>query len=223
MQRAEEKDTKFALGLCGYKYFFVFITICLLGYLYESVLSFFQLGHFASRQGLLWGPFIPVYGCGAVLFMQVMRKVQHPLWLFVTTGIVGAVFEFLYSFIQEQLFGTISWEYHEYFMNFQGRTSLVHGIFWGVLGVVFVKLVYPFLSKQIEKIPKKIGIVLSWILIVFMLFNVTFSVVASLRQKERVMKQPRQDITDEFMDTHFPDRILDETYSNHKRVKEGLP
>lgn len=219
MEQKEKQKETFAQGFSFYKFLWIFIIICIVGYVYETILGFFQIGHFASRQGMLLGPFIPVYGCGAVLFMLVIQKTDKAWLTFIVTGILGAGFEFLYSYLQEYIFGTVSWEYHEYFLNFQGRTSVVHALFWGALGVVFAKWVYPILSKGIEKIPRKIGVVLSWILILFFLYNVTITVLASWRQRERVYEIPQQDETDQFLDEHFPDKKLDDTYSNHKRVR----
>ena len=48
--------------------FLIFILGSILGYLYETILVFFQTGHYESRQGLIYGPLTPVYGLGGVVY-----------------------------------------------------------------------------------------------------------------------------------------------------------
>lgn len=79
---------------------------------------------------------------------------------------IGGVFGFLY----EELFYLIDlgrlvkrgstfgpwfqiWDYFNIPLNINGRTTLPFMVFWGLGGMVLMKLVYPFVSKWIEKIP----------------------------------------------------------------------
>ncbi|MEG0873286.1 MAG: putative ABC transporter permease [Clostridia bacterium] len=213
----EDRKT-FAKGFCVYKFIWIFCIICIFGYIYESILCIFQLGHFESRQGLIYGPFIPVYGCGAMIYMFIIKYEKSLFKIFIYTSFIGGAFEFLYSFFQEKLLGTVSWNYDSYFMNFQGRTSIIHAVFWGILGMVFAKFVYPYLSNRIEKIPLKIGIALSWVGIIFMIFNIYLSIVASARQKQRLYNMPPKNYTEFFLDRYFPNDKLDNKYTNHKRI-----
>lgn len=208
----------FAKGYSFLKYFWVFVIVCIIGYIYESVLSVFQSGAFCSRQGLLLGPFIPVYGLGAIMLMATLSKIKNWKMAFLVSAIVGGTVEFLYSFIQEKLFGTVSWTYYEYFMNFQGRTSIIHAIFWGILGIVFMKWIYPYLSNLIEKIPNKFGIGFSYLLVTFMALNIFLTIVVSLRQQKRIDNVPPQNVLDQFCDTYYPNERLDQIYSNQVRT-----
>ena len=52
----------------GIKIFWIFVIGSLLGYIYEIIITYFKLGHFENRQGLIYGPFIPVYGIYIILF-----------------------------------------------------------------------------------------------------------------------------------------------------------
>ena len=72
---------------------------------------------------------------------------------------------------------------------------------------------YPRLSGLIEKIPKKPGIILSWIMIVFMLFDMGMSSLALCRYTERHTEE--QEVTtavDDFFDEHFPDERMKQIY-----------
>ena len=67
----------FATGLCFYKLLWIFLAGCVIGCLVEMLWCYLNEGFFESRQGLIYGPFSPVYGLGAVLFTLVMYRFKH--------------------------------------------------------------------------------------------------------------------------------------------------
>lgn len=129
--------------------FWVFIIGSMIGYGVETIVAIIQNGHFASRQGLLYGPLIPVYGVGLVAYYLVISKIKDKgnLKIFIITMVLGGIVEYLFSFFQEKLFGTVSWDYSNLWFNINVRTSLLHCLYWGTGGVLFVKYVYPFIEK----------------------------------------------------------------------------
>ena len=50
------------------KIFIIFMIGSIIGYVVEMVVAFVQNGRFVSRQGLLYGPFTPVYGIGILVY-----------------------------------------------------------------------------------------------------------------------------------------------------------
>lgn len=215
----------FAKGYSKYKYFLIFVIGCMFGFLYETVLCFFVNGCIESKQGLIFGPFAPVYGVGAVVYMYFLKDKKSLLGIFLYSTILGGFVEFIYSFLQEVYFGTVSWDYSNYFMNFQGRTSILHAFFWGIIGVAFSKVIFPFISDLIEKVPITTGKYLTYTLAVFMIFNIYFSVIVSLRQNERLMGIGPQNKIDEYIDIHYDDKKLREIYPGNirpNRIKFNL-
>ncbi len=55
--------------------FWLFIIGSILGYIFEMIVVLFQKGYFESRQGLIYGPFTPVYGIGAIIYYLILRKI----------------------------------------------------------------------------------------------------------------------------------------------------
>ena len=53
---------------------------------------------------------------------------------------------------------------------------------------------------------------------VFMIFNITISSMAALRQKERIEDIPADDGLDRFLDNMYPDEYMDEVFANKKYV-----
>ena len=91
----EGRKDSFAHGLNFYKLFFIFMIGCVVGYCIEMLWCYLRLGYFESRQGLIYGPFSPVYGIGAVIFTVVLYRFRHAngVVIFLASGIIGGVFD----------------------------------------------------------------------------------------------------------------------------------
>ncbi len=213
-----EKTDKFARGYSFYKYFLIFIIGCVFGFIYETIIAFFKTGELVGKQELIYGPFMPVYGIGAVLFMYVISKNKGYVKTFFICSALGGILEYFYSFFQELFFGTISWDYSQSFANVDGRTTLIYAIFWGALGLLFKAFLYPFLSNLIEKAPKKIAVPITWALIIFIIFDINITIFSSLRQNERNKNIPPKNAIDTFYDTYYPDEVLNKVYTNRRRT-----
>lgn len=120
------------------KLFWIFLIGSIIGYIIEMIVSLVQNGHFVSSQGLLFGPFIQVYGVGLVIYYLVISNIKQKNYIkiFFISMLLGGIVEYLFSFFQEVLFGTISWDYSDLIFNLNGRTSLLHCLYWGTGGVL---------------------------------------------------------------------------------------
>ncbi len=100
-----------AYGLNFYKLFWVFFIGCFAGVVVETLWCMATWHKIESSTGLVLGPFNPVYGFGAVLMTICLYRFRHKrdLWIFLTGIVLGDAFEYLCSFVQEKLFGTVSW------------------------------------------------------------------------------------------------------------------
>ena len=56
--------------------FWIFIIGSILGYIFEMTVVLFQKGHFETRQGLIYGPFIPVYGIGGIVYYILLSQIE---------------------------------------------------------------------------------------------------------------------------------------------------
>ncbi|MEG2410756.1 MAG: putative ABC transporter permease, partial [Erysipelotrichaceae bacterium] len=133
--------------------------------------------------------------------------------------IIGGVAEFSLSLIGEKLFGGTSWDYTGYFLNIGGRTTVPYMLFWGLGGMAILYLVYPLLSKLIEKIPFKIGRVIYPIFLIFMILNMIVSYTALFRQGNREKGQPPMTFIGELCDQVYTDDFLYTIYPNMKHNK----
>ena len=101
---------------------------------------------------------------------------------------------------------------------------MLYCFFWGIAAVVWLKVIYPGLSRWIEKLPKRFGTVLLNILIIFMLIDMAISALALSRYTERhtaetaVAAESEISSLDEFLDSHFDDERIERIYPNAKLV-----
>ena len=215
----KQKDEAFARGICFKKIFWLFMIGCVFGCVFEMVNHFIHYGDWVSRRGLIYGPLNPVYGLGLVFFVIFLSKIKNPALIFLGGMLLGGGCEYLCSLVQEKVFGTLSWDYSHQLFNIGGRTSLKYMIVWGVLALLVMRIVYPFLSNLIEKMPVKTGNILTAILIVFMVANIIISVTACLRQSERAKGMEPSNKVEVFLDKHYPDKRLNTIFQNAKRQK----
>ena len=71
--RFNRKLTKFQ---CYLTYFFIFSFV---GWLMETIYSYFVLGHFANR-GFLFGPVCPIYGFGGLILILFLEIELNIIW-----------------------------------------------------------------------------------------------------------------------------------------------
>lgn len=213
----------FAHGLNFYKLFWIFFIGCFAGVVIETIWCLVVHSKFESRQGLIYGPFNPVYGFGVLVLTVGLHWLskKRDLWIFLGSMILGSGVEYLCSWVQETVFGTLSWQYDARPFNLNGRIDLLHSVFWGLLGLIWVKELYPRLSRLIEKIPNRWGIPLTWVLVVFMALNMVISGLAVARQTERHAGIPASNAVEVFLDRHYSDERLKKVYTN--MVPAGSP
>lgn len=202
-----------------FEIFWVFMLGSVGGFIFESILCIIQRGHLESRRGVIYGPLTPIYGVGAVVLMVLLYKRKNIVSIFAISAITGGFVEYVFSLLQQFFFGTVSWNYHNRF-NIFGRTSLFHCIAWGLLGVIFVKVILPPILKLLGNISEKNNKVLTLFMMIFMSFNIIISWGAASRQDERTNHIPASNIIDRFFDERFPDERMDPIYVNKKVVRK---
>lgn len=224
-KRVEEVGdvTHFAHGFNFYKLFWVFFITCFLGVVLETAFVWITTGHYMNRTGLVYGPFNLVYGVGALLMTLSMYwlRQKRDMAIFMGGMVLGGAYEFACSWLQETVFGTVSWDYSEMPFNLGGRINLLYCFFWGFLGLIWVKDLYPRISNWIEKyVPKTFGVILTWVLVAFMLVNIGMSAGAVARMSLRFEGAPADNAAAAFFDEHFPDERMARIYPSMERVEK---
>lgn len=218
----------FAQGLSFYKVFLIFVFGCIFGTYYEQVLKLIADGVWVTQQGVLYGPFNPVYGFGAAgLIVLVASKKRKWYWSFLLAAVVAGFFEYLLHELEYIFTGNVSWDYTYlklYIPSIATKgatagTSVLHMVIWGGLGLLLEYIIYPIMSKLIEKIPPLQGKMLCNALVVFLTINIALTGLVLVRQGERNKGNEPITPVGAWVDKYYPDEYLYEIFPD-KAPKE---
>ena len=214
----DEKEDVFASGCGFYKLACLFFIGAFLGDITETVFCRFSMGRWMSRSSVVFGPFSIVWGLGCAMLTWILYRYreQSDRRLFLCGTILGGAYEYICSVFTEIVFGTVFWDYSKIPFNLGGRINLLYCFFWGFAAIIWMKGIYPFLSRWIEKIPVRIGKPLCMIMVVFMSVNIALSGLALDRYSKRHDGLPAKNAVGELMDDWFPDSYMEKVYPNIK-------
>lgn len=218
----EDRANHFAKGINMYKIMLVTILGSFFGVVIELAWCMLENGYIESRSGLVYGPFNLLYGVGAATLTVCLYKYRNRgAWLSFLGGmLVGSVVEYACSFFQELFIGTRSWDYSNFPFNINGRICLLYSVFWGFLGVIWIKRIYPEMAKYILRLPQKLGKAVTWVLVVFMVFNAGVTMIATLRWTERVKGDKASNAFERFIDERFPNKRMENVFANMEFLEE---
>ena len=205
--------------------FWVFVICCFLGLIIETVYHFVIVvpGEVQDRAGLLFGPFSPIYGFGAVLMTVALNRFYkaNPLIIFVVSAVIGGLFEAATSLFMELGFGAVAWDYSgstifglfadPIALIFGGRTSALFMCMWGVLGFVWIKLCLPWMLRLINLIPWKVRYSFTTLCAVLMLVNGVMTLEALDCWFERLSGIPQTTPVEQFYAENY-----DNDYMAHR-------
>ncbi|WP_066716142.1 putative ABC transporter permease [Clostridium sp. Marseille-P299] len=197
---------KTILGLEVFDIFYNFFIYSFFGWIYESLYVSFCKKTWINR-GFLNGPVIPIYGFGATFFYIIFFNThtvtltqsvtpRNVVLLYFIGMISATVLEFVTSWVMEKLFHAKWWDYSDRKFNIQGRISLIPSLFWGFLSVVMAYLIQPAVTKFTDKIPRNVGDIVLFALMIVFLSDLTVTVIATLQlnHKLQVMEKLREEL-----------------------------
>lgn len=154
-----------------------FLVYSFFGYLCEVVYCSVGQRRLVNR-GFLYGPYLPIYGCGAlVIKICLLPLFDHPLLVFLFGMILTSAIEYVTSWGLEKLFSVKLWDYSKKKVNINGRVCLLNSTLFGLLGLVAVYLVEPRLNAFINAIPEVLQNALAKLIVIVFAVDTTLSVV----------------------------------------------
>jgi len=217
----KEKKSFTILGTSIWRILAYFIIYSFVGFVIETIFALIMYSTLESRQSFLYGPFCGIYGVGAV-FMYVLLnrfcKDKNNHWLFWGGFIVGSIIEYVLSLIGEVLFNVRWWDYSERFLNINGRICFLYSVFWGLLGVYFMRVINPKVDKMINFIKRKINIkIIKTVVIMIFIFLLVDCIVSAFAVESYLIRQAIQNN----LDVPNKEKVIEKynkIYSNEKCV-----
>lgn len=132
------------------QYFLYFSFTAFLGWILETSYRSITERHFTNA-GFLSGPFVPIYGFGALIIALIGQLLANlpPLLFWSALILSPTVLEYLAAVILEGYFGLTLWDYKNEFLNFQGRICFKFSVFWALLVLFANKILEPWAFEKI--------------------------------------------------------------------------
>lgn len=153
--------------------FFIFSFV---GWFWEVLLHLLESGNFVNR-GVMYGPWLPIYGTGGVIVLILLNKLREkPLIEFLSIIVVCGIIEYFTSYFLEITHNGVRWwDYSGYFININGRICAEGLLVFGLGGIAVVYFVAPFIDNIIKKINKNVVVIISIILITIFMVDKIYS------------------------------------------------
>ena len=207
--------------------FWVFFVCSVLGLILEEVWHMVVVdpGVYQDRAGMLFGPFSPIYGFGAVLMTMALNRFykKNPLIIFLVSALIGGAFEMFVGWFMQTSFGVVSWSYsHIRLFGMPdpiavltgGRTCTPFACMWGLGGLIWIKVLLPRLLKLINMIPWKRRYSATVILTAVMLIDGVMTLQSLDYWYQRVNGTVRNIPVAQFYDKHFDNEYMENRFQS---------
>ncbi len=153
--------------------FFIFSFV---GWFWEVLLHLLETGNFVNR-GVMYGPWLPIYGSGGVIVLILLNKLRDkPLIEFLSIIVVCGIIEYFTSYFLEITHNGVRWwDYSGYFININGRICAEGLLVFGLGGIAVVYFIAPLLDNIIKKINKNLVLTISIVLISIFMMDKIYS------------------------------------------------
>ena len=223
-----DKTGKGYITLNFFNLFWIFTVASIIGLVIETIYHFAVVnpGHFQDRAGLLFGPFSPIYGVGAVLMTMALNRFHKaPLVVvFLVSAVIGGVFEYLASWFFQFAFGILAWDYtgstlfglcpDPIAIFFQGRTSTYFMCMWGLLGIAWIKLLLPWMLHLVNLIPWNWRYTLTAICATLMVADCVMTLLSFDCWYERMAGNQPTSAMEQFMARNFDNEFMADRFQS---------
>lgn len=155
-----------AYGRSG-ELFFCFMIYSILGWLLEGAYNWATAGTF-RKDGLMLGPYKPMYGLAPVLLL-VLGGLRMPLpWLLAAALIVPSVVELASGVMLKALFRHQWWDYSAKRWQLGGHICLEFSLYWWVLSLITLAVIQPLVSGLYKLAVPVWGVLFPVVLVLFL-------------------------------------------------------
>ncbi len=168
---------------------FFFFIYCFLGWLWETAYVSVRTRKWVNR-GFMHGPFLPIYGSGAVVILLSTLGVRDNLLLIYIFGMIGStILEYCTGAAMQRLFGVRYWDYSKNRFNLNGHICLFVSLAWGFFSILLVRILHPPVEEVVLAIPEEAVNVMTMVLIVVTAVDMTISTGEALDLKAMLIKK----------------------------------
>ena len=165
-----------------------FTLYSVIGWLYEVFLEVVVYRWGFTNRGVLFGPYCPVYGFGALAFLLLVYPIiknrpykKRLIWIpvvFLLCMLIATAIELGTSYALEYLTGSWPWQtYADYKINFQARIALSPSVRFGLGGVLFLYVLQPLFEKLCSGMSRKTRKTIAILLLLMFAADLAYTIV----------------------------------------------
>lgn len=193
------------------KYIIAFFIFSFFGWVWESIYCTICEHRWANR-GFLYGPICPIYGCGSLLGFLTYDLIEAGYlpdlewWIIFILGfVVSMILEYPTSWVLEKLFKARWWDYSDFPLNINGRTSVPTSVAFGFAAILLMKVLIPLTNMGLSSLPEPLLSILALMLVSIISVDSTLTISALTDFQKRVAS------IDEGFQNHMTD-IVNQVY-----------
>lgn len=174
-----------------YQWLLFFYFYCFFGWCFESAYVSIKSKKLVNR-GFMRGPFLPLYGSGAIMMLVVSMPFRDNILLTYVAGVIGAtVLEYVTGVTMEALFKVRYWDYSNQPFNFQGHICLGSSIAWGFLTILMTRVIHMPIEQLVFSIPTAVLPYLTTIITIYIVSDFTLSFKAALDLRDILIRMEK--------------------------------
>ncbi len=153
----------------------IFMVGAVVGYIYEVIFCLIQ-DHQLINRGVLYGPYLPIYGVGAVFIYLLKPLKKHPVLFFISVMLTTGILEYAIGLYCLKVSHTKLWDYTGLFLNIQGLVCLRSVVSFAIGGLILIYIVDPLLEKAVTKISKNTELAICSTFILIFITDIILSI-----------------------------------------------
>ncbi|WP_028264061.1 putative ABC transporter permease [Atopobium fossor] len=206
------------MKLKPYQLVIIFLVGSVAGLILEEIWMFITAGLTQSRVGLVWGPFSPLYGFGAVLLTIICWELRHrnasSMTIFFVSVLVGGSLEQLTGWGMETFFHASSWTYIYLPDHITQWVAWRFLFFWGMLGLAWTRIIMPDLLYRIGMATTKRQVIFVALLTIYLVADIFMTVICFGRKTARDEGIPAQNAFENWVDANYTDEFIAARFQN---------
>lgn len=182
--------------------FCYFIIYSFMGWCLETVYATIRKKEFINR-GFLSGPFCPIYGFAILSIIVLLKPIENNyIFLFLGSIFLTSIIEYITGYVLETAFDSTWWDYSDEPYNLYGRICLKFSIIWGLISILILKVIHPYIEYIVNLIPKNPGIFLFYITLLYFILDFIITILTILKLKSLLTQliTAYSELTDKFLD-----------------------
>ncbi len=150
-----QKEYKLTKTQKFFVYLLVFVIACIIGWIYEVIFTLL-FDHVFENRGFLYGPYVPVYGFGAIIMLPLLKRFKkNPLIIFFLAILITGVVEYVVGAWMWALYQQRWWDYTGLFLNINGYVCLRSVLTFAIGALMLFYIIEPLVSKLAKKTKNK--------------------------------------------------------------------